>query len=242
MTDYLAIAAQLQHQLGLDRAPVQISYLEKAPTDLPQHEGGVPSVCTFFAVGTTKAFYASLPQHEDCEIGAFVLGVPAQGEVGGRLMASIETMQRVGYLNPGEEARVPHNAVPPKFVAYGPLGALSMPPTVVLMFTNPKGAMLATEAAGSGSAAQPVPMNGRPMCAIVPIMNQGAPVAISFGCIGSRIYADLGIDQMVIGVRGDHLGEFAKKLDIIVAANAAIGAEDLARKDAAARAPRPLAH
>lgn len=241
MVDYPAIATQLKRQLGLGMAPVQISYLDEPPAGLPQHEGGVPSVCTFFAFGTEKAFYAALPQHEDCEIGAFVLGVPARGEVGGRLMSSIEMMQKVGYLNPGEETRVPHNTVPPKFVAYGPLGTLPMPPTVVLMFTNPKGAMLATEAAGSGTDAKPVPMNSRPMCAIVPIMNQGAPVAVSFGCIGSRIYADLGIDQMVIGVRGDHLAEFAKKLDTIVAANATIGAEDQARKDAASRAHRPLA-
>ncbi len=236
MIDYKAIAQQLKQQLGLGRAPVQISYLDEAPAGVPQHEGGVPSVCTFFAFGTEEPFYASLPQHEDCEVGAFVLGVPAQGEVGSRLVSTVETMQKVGYLNPGEETRIPHNKTPPKFVAYGPLGSLSMPPTVVLMFTNPKGAMLATEAAGWGKDATPVSMNGRPMCGIVPIMNQGAPVAISFGCIGSRIYTELGIDEMVVGVRGDHLAKFAQKLDTIVAANAVIGAEDRARKDATLRA------
>ncbi len=240
MVDYTSIAAQLKRQLGLGKAPVQISYLDTAPTGLPQHEGGAPSVCTFFAFGTERAFYAALPQHEECEIGAYVLGVPAEGDVGDRLMSTLGTMQKIGYLNPGEESRVPHNATAPRFVAYGPLGSLSMPPTVVLIFANPKGAMLATEAAGSGADALPVPMNGRPMCAIVPIMNQGAPVAVSFGCIGSRIYADLGIDQMVIGIRGDHLVNFAKKLDAIAAANAAVAAEDQARKAAASTAHRPV--
>lgn len=225
-----AVAEQLTRQLDLELAPVQVSYLDQPPAGVPEHPGGVPSVCTFFAFGTRSAFYAGLPQHEDCEIGAFVLGIPPEGAVGGRLMATIGDMQKEGYLNPGEEAKVPHNAHAPKFVAYGPLGTLSVPPTGVLLFTNPHGAMLASEAAGSAPDAWTVPMNGRPMCAILPILNQGASVALSLGCTGSRIYADLGVDKMVVGVKGDRLREFAKKLDRIARANEFVRAEDSARK------------
>jgi len=231
-----AIADQLTRQLELEMPPVQVSYLDTPPTGVVEHPGGVPSVCTFFAFGAERPFYAALPQHEDCEVGAFVLGVPPAGEVGGRLMSTIGRMQSVGYLNPGEEAHVPHNATPPKFVAYGPLGSLDVPPTGVLLFANPKSAMLAVEAAGSGSDAQPVTMNGRPMCAIMPILNQGTPVGVSFGCTGSRIYTDLGVDKMVVGIRGDHLARFAEKLDRIVSANAVIAAEDSARKKSAPNA------
>ena len=237
--DLARIAAQLTRDLGLDRPPVQITYLEKAPTGVPEHSGGVPSVCTFFAFGTRSAFYAGLPKHEDCEIGAFVLGIPPQGPVGERLMATIGDMQKEGYLNPGEEAKVPHNPTPPNFVAYGPLGAFSFAPTVVLLFADPRGAMLAGEAAGSGEGSDSwtVPVNGRPMCAIVPILNQGAPVALSLGCTGSRIYTDMGIDKMVIGVRGDRLRSFAEKLERVVRANEFVRREDSARK---ANAERPF--
>jgi len=234
MTEGLeAIAAQLTKQLELDMPPVQVSYLEERPKGVREHPGGVPSVCTFFAFGAESPFYAALPQHEDCEVGAFVLGVPPAGDLGGRLMSTIGRMQSVGYLNPGEEAHVPHNATPPKFVAYGPLGSLPMPPTGVLIFARPKSAMLAVEAAGSGADAKPVSINGRPMCAIMPILNQGTPVGISLGCTGSRIYTDMGIDRMVVGVRGDQLTRFAEKLNRVVEANAVIGAEDAARKQAA---------
>jgi uncharacterized protein (DUF169 family) len=231
-----AIADQLVRQLELDTRPVQVSYLEERPSGLPEHPGGVPSVCTFFAFGTEKPFYAGLPKHEDCEIGAFVLGIPPKGDVGARLMTTIGAMQQEGYLNPGEEASVPHNAQAPNFVAYGPLGSLPMPPTGVLLFVNPKSAMLALEAAGSGSDAAAVPMNGRPMCAIMPIMNQGAPVAMSLACTGSRIYTDLGVDKMVVGIRGDHLEKFAEKLERIVRANAFVRTEDSARKAKASNA------
>lgn len=152
------------------------------------------------------------------------------------MTATIGKMQSEGYLNPGEEARVPHNATPPKYVAYGPLGSLPVPPTGVLLFTNPRSAMLAVEAAGAGTDAQPVTMNGRPMCAIMPLLNQGTPVGISLGCTGSRIYMDLGIDKMVVGIRGDHLARFAQKLDRILEANASVAAEDLSRKRSAPHA------
>jgi uncharacterized protein (DUF169 family) len=228
------VAEQLTRQLELEWPPVQITYLDRPPKGVPEHPGGVPSVCTFFALGTRSPFYAGLPKHEDCEIGAFVLGIPPEGGLGGRLMATIGDMQKEGYLNPGEEAKVPHNASPPKFVAYGPLGTMSLAPTGVLLFANPRGAMLAAEAAGSAPDEWTVPMNGRPMCAIMPILNQGAPVALSLGCLGSRIYTDLGVDKMVIGVRGDHLTAFAKRLDRIVRANEFVRAEDSARK---AKAP-----
>ncbi|MGC2289377.1 MAG: DUF169 domain-containing protein [Thermoplasmata archaeon] len=231
MTEHLKeIAAQLTRDLNLDLPPVQVSYLDSPPAGVSEHPGGVPSVCTFFALGTEKTFYAGLPKHEDCEIGAFVLGIPPEGTLGARLMGTIGTMQKEGYLNPGEEAHVPHNATAPKYVAYGPLGSLPMAPTSVLLFAKPDSAMLALETAGAGADAQPVPMNGRPMCAIMPIMNNGARVAVSMGCTGSRIYTEMGENRMVVGIRGDHLDQFAKKLAGIVHANEWVQVEDSRRK------------
>jgi uncharacterized protein (DUF169 family) len=81
------------------------------------------------------------------------------------------------------------------------------------------------EAAGGA-----VPMNGRPMCAVVPTLNNGAGVAVSMGCIGSRIYTQMGDEQMVIGIRGDQLGAFAARLSKIRHANGVVAAEDNRRK------------
>lgn len=231
---YREIAHQLTDQLELELPPVQVTYLEDRPRDVTEHPGGVPSVCTFFAFGTRATFYAGLPQHEDCEIGAYVLGIRPDGAAAERLMSTLGSMQREGYLNAGEEASVPRNATAPKFVAYGPLGTLPFAPTGVLIFANPRGAMLAAEAAGSGPETWAMPVNGRPMCAILPILNHGAPAALSLGCTGSRIYTDLGADKMVVGVKGDRLAEFAEKLSRIVAANQFVRDEDSGRK---ARSP-----
>jgi uncharacterized protein (DUF169 family) len=223
--DLQSIATQLTRDLELAESPIQISYLEHAPPGVPEHPGGSPSVCTFFSEGRRRPFYVNMKGHEACEIGAFVLGIAPEGDLGQRLMATVGMMQKEGYLAPGDEAKIPRNAQAPPFVAYGPLGSLPMAPTNVLLFAKPRAAMLAMEV-----SSQAVPVNGRPMCAVVPTLNQGAPVAVSIGCIGSRIYTQMGDDQMVVGIRGDFLGEFATRLRTIVHANAVVRDEDAGRK------------
>jgi uncharacterized protein (DUF169 family) len=227
------LSRQLVHDLDLKAPPIQISYLEHPPEGVPMHPGGAPSVCTFFAEGQLKPFYADLKAHDACEIGAFVLGIPPEGEVGGRLMGTVGMMQKEGYLHTGEEAQIPHNAKPPRYVAYGPLGSLPAAPTSVLLFTSARSAMLALEAAPQG----PIPMNGRPMCAIVPTLNQGAKVATSLSCIGSRIYTSMADDKVVVGIRGDYLTQYAHEVRKIRRANDLVGAEMQRRKDAS---PHPF--
>ncbi|HKV90274.1 MAG TPA: DUF169 domain-containing protein [Thermoplasmata archaeon] len=230
MSDALRqIAADLTSNLELDRPPVQVTYLDAPPAGVAEHPGGAPSVCTFFAEGQNRPFYAALPAHEACEIGAFVLGAAPEGELGARVMATVGMMQKEGYLKPGEEATIPRNATAPKYVAYGPLGTLPVAPTNILFFARPKSAMLAMEAAQG-----PVPVNGRPMCAVVPTLNQGAGVAVSVGCVGSRIFTQMGDDRMLVGVRGDNLEKFHAAVRRIVEANRLVGAEDQRRRDGSA--------
>jgi uncharacterized protein (DUF169 family) len=235
MTDHLReIANDLSRDLDLDQPMVQVTYLDAPPKGVAEHPGGVPSVCTFFAEGQKKAFYAALPAHEACEIGAFVLGAAPEGELGARLMATVGMMQKEGYLKPGEEAKIPRNAKAPKYVAYGPLGSLPMPPTNILFFARPKSAMLAMEAASG-----PVPMNGRPMCAIVPTLNQGAGIAVSMGCVGSRVFTQMADDRMLVGIRGDHLDSFHSAVQKIAHANRLVGVEDRRRRETSERPYTP---
>jgi uncharacterized protein (DUF169 family) len=235
--DFEGLARQLQTDLGMTTSPVQISYLSKAPSGLPEHSARVPSLCTFFSEGRSAGFFASQKAHEDCEVGAFVFGLPPAGELGAHLTQTVQWMEKIGYLAPGEAAHIPRNDSAPSFVAYGPLGSLDLEPTVVLCFAPSKTAMWALEAhARAWPERAALPLMGRPMCSIVPALNAGAPVAISTGCTGSRLYAGLSDGEMVLGVRGDALPKFAQALHQIRAANELVLAEDTQRK-AAAMAP-----
>ncbi len=231
---YQAVAAQLEQDLELDTPPVHISYLETPPAGVPEHPGGAPSACTFWAEGRTESFYAPLAKHDACEIGAYVMGMPPEGKVGERLQETIGMFEKIEYVGKGEAAVIPHNPTAPKFVQYGPLAEASSPPTVALIFTNPANAMVALEAASRGKAHPfDVPVTGRPACSVVPVVLSGkAPVAMTLGCAGFRQYTEVGKDKVMIAVRGDHLEKFASDVHKIREANGMVDGE-MARRKAA---------
>lgn len=228
------LSTQMVSDLGLDVPPVQISFTEEPPEGLPRHTGSEPSWCTFWGDARKEAFYVPISGHENCEIGAFVLGLPITGDLGKKLGNTLSWMQEQGYLKPGEEASIPHLAAPPKYVAYAPLGTIATTPTAVVLFARPKGAMVAMEAARRGqSSASSIPVMGRPACSVVPTVLRGeVPVAMSLGCAGFRTYVEPGDDKLLIAVRGDHLGEFARTVHELAGANEAVTDEMAHRKSA----------
>ena len=233
------VATQLMQDLELDTPAVHISYRDTPPPGVREHPGGVPSACTFWAEGRTTAFFAPLAKHDACEIGAFVMGMPPEGDVGHRLQETIGMFERIEYVGKGEASGIPHNAKPPRFVHYGPLAEASAPPTVALLFATPANAMVALEAASQGKAHPfDVPVTGRPACAVVPVVLSGkAPVAMSLGCAGFRQFTEVGKDKVLIAVRGDHVEKFASEVHKIKEANRMVDAE-MARRKAAPRPPR----
>jgi uncharacterized protein (DUF169 family) len=229
------VSRRLTQDLGLEFPPIQISFLESPPSGLSEHAGKVPSWCTFWAEARAEAFYVSLGGHSDCEIGAYVLGIPLVGATGEKLGKTLAWMQQEGYLVKGEEADIPQLRAPFRYVAYGPLGQVPAPPSVVVIFANPASTMVALEAHQPGMA-HPfgVPVTGRPACAVIPTVLQGeAPVAMSLGCSGFRTYVEPGKDKMLLAVRGDYLVRFAEAVHRMKAANDAVQGEMERRKSAA---------
>jgi uncharacterized protein (DUF169 family) len=237
------VAQQLTKDLDLDVTPVQISFLDAPPAGLKEHPGGVPSWCSFWADARKEGFYAPIAQHESCEIGAFVLGIPPEGDVGKRLMDTLGWMQGQGYLAKGEEAGIPHRSKASKYVAYAPLGAISAAPSAVVLFAKPSSAMVAMEAASPGKA-HPfgITMSGRPACAVIPSVLEGkVPVAVSLGCAGFRQFTEISGDKMLVAVRGDHVESFAKSVRELKKANVAVDGEMARRKQAAKEKKRAKA-
>lgn len=224
----LPVLAELLHDdLEMPGAPVAIRYRDRPAPDMAPLAARVPSVCTFFRDGAERTFQTSVDEHTDCEIGAYVHGIPPTGELGRRLTGTVSWMEQEHYLTPGEASAIPHNAAAPAYVVYGPLAQSRDIPTAVLLFVRPKGLMLVTEAARQvwperGSP----PLLTRPMCAILPVLNSGVPVAISVGCAGSRLHTKMGEDQVLAAVRGDALLPFADAVHGVRRANDRVWAHD----------------
>jgi uncharacterized protein (DUF169 family) len=226
------LAAQLSRDLELDIPPVALVFSETKPEGFRAFDKGVPSWCTFWGEARTDSFYAPISGHDSCEIGAFVLGMPLDGKLGTRLNETLGWMQGEGYLAKGEEGGIPHLGSAPKFVAYGPLRDMTLPPSVVVFFARPSSAMIVAEASSPG-AAHPfgLTMSGRPAYAVIPTVLTGkAPVAMSLGCSGFRAYVEPGNDKLLIAVRGDHLPEFASAVHALTVANSKVTQEMVRRK------------
>jgi uncharacterized protein (DUF169 family) len=213
-------AQQLQDLLQLRTAPVALAFQDAPPADLPHMAAAAPSSCTFWkraALG--QAFYTEVPDHYNCPVGAYTHGVdlpPAQAK---ELQGVLETMFRLSYLRPEEVPAIPRRQGKFGVVLYAPLAAAAFEPEVVLVCGNAKQIMLLSEAAQAAGAGAEAPLMGRPTCAAIPTVLQTRHSAASLGCIGNRVYTEMGDDELYFALPGDQLGRVVEKLAAIVNAN-----------------------
>ena len=130
-------------------------------------------------------------------------------------------MTGLGYLRMEEVAKIPQLPRTPGVVIYAPLGATPVDLDVVLFAGRPGRLMLLQEAALRAGVGAPMSALGRPTCMALPAaLTQG--LVASSGCIGNRVYTDLGDDELYVAVAGRDLARVAAEAETIAAANAAL--------------------
>jgi len=121
----------------------------------------------------------------------------------------VKMMFELGYVKPEEVPQIPRLGKGPKAVPYSALGDAPNSPDVGLFVCEPAAAMLLQEAAGRAGVGSGAPALGSPTCMALPTALQHGTVA-SLGCIGNRIYRDLGHEMYVV-VRGTDLPAIVEK-------------------------------
>jgi uncharacterized protein (DUF169 family) len=102
---------------------------------------------------------------------------------------------------------------------------------VVLFVGRPGRVMLLQEAALRAGVGLHVPFLGRPTCmALSEALAHG--VIASTGCIGNRVYTDLGEDELHLAVPGDDLVKIANEVQTIAAANTKLAEYHRVRRQA----------
>ncbi len=109
----------------------------------------------------------------------------------------------------------------PGAVVYAPLGDTPVDPDVVLVAGRPGRLMLLMEAPGHAGVASHPGLLGRPTCMALPAALPGGAVA-STGCIGNRVYTDLGDDELYVAVSGRDVTRVVGSLTTIIGANDAL--------------------
>jgi uncharacterized protein (DUF169 family) len=220
VVDYQAIERQLTEALGLARRPVAVAFRDEAPPGLARFSGVEPSGCSFWRLAAAgRAFYTLPADHENCAIGSHTHRIPLTAARQAELEQTLSFMTGLGYIRMEEVAGIPRLPRTPGVVIYAPLGVTPVDPDAVLFAGRPGRLMLLQEAAWRAAVAAQAPLLGRPTCMALPATLAGG-VATSSGCVGNRVYTDLGEDELYLVVSGRDLERVAAESATIGAANA----------------------
>jgi uncharacterized protein (DUF169 family) len=217
-TDCSAVERTLTSALG-DLRPVAVAYLEAPPEGVARFEGMVPAGCSFWGFAAQgRSFYTVPSDHFNCPIGSYTHAIDLPQERNAELEQTLALMTSVGYVRMEEVPLILRLPRTPAFTYYAPLATTVVDPDVVIFAGRPSRLMRLQEACARAGAASQLPLLGRPTCMALPAaMTHGS--VMSTGCIGNRVYTDLGEDELYLMIPGKRLVEVAEQVAVIATAN-----------------------
>lgn len=217
--DYRDLEKRLATALSLPRRPVAVAFRDAPPPGVARFEGSMPSGCSFWRLAMGGAAFYTVPaDHYNCAVGSHTHAIGLPPERAPELDQTITFMVGIGYLKTDEVPGIPRLPRTPAAVVYAPLSETPVDPDVVLFAGAPGRLMLLQEAATRAGVGVTAPLLGRPTCAALPAALASGAVA-STGCVGNRVYTDVGDDELYVAVPGHDVARVADALDAIVAAN-----------------------
>jgi uncharacterized protein (DUF169 family) len=218
MPDYSAIERKLLDILQTARRPVAVTYTDTAPPTLPLFSGSQPSSCSFWRLaGGGRSFYTVPSDHFNCPVGSYTHNTLIAEKMP-ELEQVLTLMTGIGYIRMEEIPGIFQLPATPQFVVYTPLAETPGTPSAVLAAGKPGRLMMLAEAANRAGALSQLPLLGRPTCMALPAALQHGMVT-STGCIGNRVYTEIGDDEMYVVLRGDDLERIAAEVETILSAN-----------------------
>ena len=220
MNEYRGIEERISKTLALKRRPVAVKFQTDPPSGVSKFEGLEPSGCSFWRLAAAgRTFYTVPSDHYNCAVGSHTHNIPLPAERAQELEQTLSFMTGLGYLKMEEVPGIPRLQQTPGAIVYSPLGEAPVDPDVVIFAGPAAQIMLLQEAAQRAGRAAQFPMLGRPTCMALPAaMAHGA--VTSSGCIGNRVYTDLGEGELYSVVSGKDIARIADELETITAANA----------------------
>jgi uncharacterized protein (DUF169 family) len=222
MSDWASVEQRLQEVLGLTRRPVALAFRDEPPEGPSPFAGSEPSSCSFWRIAAQgKSFYTVPSDHYNCPVGSYTHNVPLPEERAHELDDTLGLMSQIGYVRMEEVPSIPRLPKTPGAIVYAPLGEMPVDPDVVLLSGRAGKMMLLYEAAMRAGVAAQLPLLGRPTCMALPAALAHG-VVVSTGCIGNRVYTDIGEDEIYIVIPGKDLPRLQQELDVIAGANATL--------------------
>ena len=230
------LAGKLSKVLGLKHAPLAITFTNELPAAVAAHDGSMPDPsgdgrtgrvaagCVFWMHAADRTFSTVPEDHFNCSVGSVTHGLKSLEEV----MANedVQGILESEWVTPEEAMQLPVVQTRHNYVVYGPLADTPLEPDVVFLRINAFQSMVIHDAYGD------IAFEGKPQCHIIPIAKEQQRLAISTGCMLSRIRTGMSPDELTCTVPAGQLAEVVDRLEARRSANAAVGAyanQDLQR-------------
>jgi uncharacterized protein (DUF169 family) len=235
-TTFSTQAQNLVSLLGLSDPPLAITFSSEKPNGVGQYEAEMPAPtpdgrtgrvsagCVFWTKAREKTFTTVAEDHGNCSVGSLTHGFKTLEEAA--TGADVGALVDSEWVTPDVFPHIPTVSEKPGFVTYGPLSAATSIPDIVFLHLNGKQAMMLHDAWPDTR------FEGKPQCHIIPIAKEAGEVAISVGCMLSRVRTGMSNNEVTCAIPGDKLDDLLDRLETANRADmkvAAYASEDAKR-------------
>jgi len=213
------IAKKIKDDIGLEKSPVAIKLVlrkEDIPEGIEEIDSKMRHCEMVQKASQGDSFYA-LPDDQMCKGGAAAIGAEEAPEK----LKTGEFYYDLGRFSSLGSAKRTLDAIPKidmrtYATVYSPLEKANFDPDVILIICNPKQAMMLAQALvyTLGGRVEADFSGIQSLCADAvagPYMRKQANITL--GCSGSRQYADIKDDEVIVGLNGENIGCVVNALD-----------------------------
>jgi uncharacterized protein (DUF169 family) len=218
----------LQEFLGLAVPPVAIAFISHVPAGIERIQritpprtadgrtGAVAASCVFWIEGTQGVFATEAEDHGNCSVGSLTHGFKTMEEIAQN--ADVAALCETGWVTPEAVAKVAVVREKPTSIVYGPLRDMPVEPSVILLRLNGKQQMLLHD------AWRGLRFEGKPQCHIIPIAKESGELAVSVGCMLSRVRTGMSNNEVACAIPASRMSLLIERLRAARAADNAVAA------------------
>jgi uncharacterized protein (DUF169 family) len=214
--DNQKLAEDLVKSLGLQHMPLSISFTQEPvpgvepfadPMPAPTADGRTGRVaagCVFWMKAEGRSFSTVAEDHANCSVGSVTHGLRTLEEVSDK--ADVGALVGAGWVAPEMFPAIPVVKERYNYVSYGPLKDTAEVPDVVFLRINAKQAMTLADAFPR------MRFEGKPQCHIIAIAREQQEIAVSVGCMLSRVRTGMPNTEMTCAIPGARLAEAVQQI------------------------------
>ena len=216
MSRYATLADEIVGLLGLSVPPIAITFRDAVPDDIARYRstyppptedgrtGAVAAGCVFWMKGQDGTFATMPEDHANCSVGSLTHGLITLEEAAGR--SDVKAVCEANWVQPEIFPHIPTIETRPASIVYGPLSETPAEPDVVLL------RMVGKQVMQLHSALPSLRFEGKPQCHIVAIAKEHGDVAVSVGCMLSRVRTGMANHEVTCAIPGGRLAEVVAAL------------------------------